>query len=288
MRAESRWQHFPEHTLAQLFDAIEVDDVVEEQVSIPDHGALLCANDEQIHQCYSLCLQLWHEGVSRHALLELLSTLQQRGDLSPDERRRFKSMRAKFKHLRFAQRLFGKRHQCSGLLHRTTVMMGKLQDAFRGGHRDELQRSIRIMRLLLLPPVWALMQRAAVHFPLDSAASICDYRQQCFAGLEPAIKSTVLDGKGFHDTRKIVSQQVAYYDTFRTLYPDSDVARRMSRFLAAINGLMGDRHDEIIEATLKGERAYNDAESFSEDVRWRLETLVEALCASERGSVGKA
>lgn len=277
MSAESRWQHFPQHTLEQLFAAIEVDDVVDEQVSLPDNGALLCANDQQIRQCYSLCLQLWLDGVSRRALLELVMSLKQHGDLTPDERRRFKAIRAKFKHLRFAQRLFSKNHECGWRLHRTTVMMGKLQDAFRGGHQAELGRCIRKIRQLLLPPVWALMRRDACRLPLDSASAICNYRQRCFQSLAPSIASPVLDGKRFHDTRKIVSQQVAYYDTFRTLYPDNEVARRMSRFMAAINGLMGDRHDEIIEATLKGERAYDDNESLSEDVRWRLEQLVGAM-----------
>ncbi|WP_025731845.1 hypothetical protein [Carnimonas nigrificans] len=277
MSGESRWQHFPPHTLERLFDAIEVDDVVEDQVSLPERGALLCADDKQIHQCYSLCVQLWIDGVSRGALLALVDALKQHGDLTVAERRRFKSIRAKFKHLRFAQRLFSKNHKGGGLLHCTTVTMGKLQDAFRGGHQAELKRNIRTMRQLLLPPVWALMRRNIIHQQLDSATAICDYRQRCFQSLAPSIESLVLDGQRFHDTRKVVSQQVAYYDTFRTLYPDNEVATRMSRFMAAINGLMGDRHDDIIEATLNGERAYGDNESLSEDVRWRLERLVTAL-----------
>ena len=57
-----------------------------------------------------------------------------------------------------------------------------------------------------------------------------------FYRLPPEAKPQ-LTGREFHDVRKIISQQVSYYDTLRSLDPENKEALLISRFLAAINGL---------------------------------------------------
>ena len=83
----------------------------------------------------------------------------------------------------------------------------------------------------------------------------------------------MLTGSEFHAMRKLVSQQVSFYDTLRSL-EHSDVAYRMSRFLSAINGLMGVRHDEMVEQAISDKGSYRTAMALDADIRWRLEMLV--------------
>jgi hypothetical protein len=48
----------------------------------------------------------------------------------------------------------------------------------------------------------------------------------------------------------------------------------MSRFLSAINGLMGSRHDELVEQAATRPGSYRCKTPLAEDIRARLETLV--------------
>jgi hypothetical protein len=48
----------------------------------------------------------------------------------------------------------------------------------------------------------------------------------------------------------------------------------MSRFLSAINGLMGARHDDMVERAISEKGSYRAAATLDADVRQRLETLV--------------
>ena len=74
--------------------------------------------------------------------------------------------------------------------------------------------------------------------------------------------------------RKIISQQVSYYDTLRSINPDNHDARQISRFLAAINGLMGDKHDEMVADDMENRLAYETPVALDEDIRQRLELLL--------------
>ena len=75
--------------------------------------------------------------------------------------------------------------------------------------------------------------------------------------LQTLIASPALTGHQFHNVRKIVSRQVSFYDTLRSIDPDNREARQISRFLAAINGLMGDRHDVMVADKLAGGDIYD-------------------------------
>jgi hypothetical protein len=67
--------------------------------------------------------------------------------------------------------------------------------------------------------------------------------------------------------------QVSFYDTLRTLGPNEH-AFKMSRFLAAINGLMGSRHDEMVAEALSGRRNYETPAPLANEIRSRIETLI--------------
>jgi hypothetical protein len=266
------WQKFPAETLRRLFDAVDVDDIVDAHVALPDPIVLACP-EESIRQCYALCLQFWEDGFTREDALRLVEKLLRNEALSADERLEFKYIRARYKHLRFAQRLYGKRHRSDYLFDLTTRVLGKLQDAFRSGRRSGIVRSGFHLRLLLSKPIWSMVQRSMENTRLDSEAGFIAFRKAELRDLKKAVARTHFSGRQFHAVRKIVSMQVSFYDTLRTLGPD-DHAYRMSRFLAAINGLMGSRHDEMVAEALSGRRHYDTPAPLANEIRSRVETLI--------------
>lgn len=102
-------KYFPLEASERLFIAVEEDDVVDAQVSLPPTIATGCTT-EIIHDNYALCLQFWLNGVDRQELLRLIHKQAKGEGLTADERKQFKYMRARYKHLRFAQRLYLKKH----------------------------------------------------------------------------------------------------------------------------------------------------------------------------------
>jgi hypothetical protein len=266
------WQKFPAETLGRLFDAVDVDDVIDAHVALPDPIVLGCP-DESIRQCYALCLQFWEDGFTREDALRLVEKLMRNEGLSADERLEFKHIRARYKHLRFAQRLYSKRHRSDRLFDLTTRVLGKLQDAFRSGRRSGIVRSGLKLRVLLSKPVWSMVRRSMESTPMDNEAGLIAFQKSEIRDLRAAVTRTHFAGHQFHAVRKIVSMQVSFYDTLRTLSPN-DHAFRMSRFLAAINGLMGSRHDEMVAEALSGRRKYDTPAPLANDIRGRIDTLI--------------
>lgn len=263
---------FSPATLQALFEAVEIDDVVDPEVSLPDPIVLDCTR-EDMRRCLALCLQFWNEGARRADLVRLTRTLLRKGDLTQAERREYKHVRAKYKHLRFALVLYDARHRPPLLFSITVAIMGHLQDAFRNGHRRAVIGYALLLRGLLAKPVWAAVKRrvAAVH--LDTAEGFLAYRKAEIRRLKEALAHERLTGPAFHTMRKIVSRHVSFYDTLRSLKP-GEHDYKMSRFLSAINGLMGSRHDEMIEQAISGEQEYRTLAELDGDIRQRLETLV--------------
>jgi len=267
-----RWQRFPKEALRRLFDAVDTDDVVDAHVDLPD-PIVLSSPDGQIERCYALCLQFWEEGVTRSEMLHLVEKLLRNEGLSADDRIQYKNIRARYKHLRFAQRLYGKRHTSGFVFDLTTRVMGHLQDAFRSGRRSAVVRQALKLKILLSRPIWRMVRRGLVEIELDSAAGFVAHQRKEIGRLKKVMGRTMFAGHQFHTVRKIISMQVSYYDTVRSLGPD-DHAFRMSRFLAAINGLMGARHDEMVADAIAGRREYKTPTPLTSQMRSRLETLV--------------
>ncbi|MET0618394.1 MAG: hypothetical protein ABWZ54_11500 [Luteibacter sp.] len=266
------WPTFPAETLQRLFDAVDVDDIVDAHVTLPDPIVLGCS-DDTIRRCYALCLQFWEDGVTRGEILRLIEKLLRNEGLSADERLHYKYIRARYKHLRFAQRLYSKRHMSNAMFDLVTRVLGKLQDAFRSGRRSGIVRHGLKLRLLMSKPVWSFIKRAMENTRMDDEAGLVAFQQAEIRELKKLVANTQFAGHEFHDVRKIVSMQVSFYDTLRSLGPNEH-AHRMSRFLAAINGLMGSRHDEMVAEALSGRRHYDTPAPLAKETRSRLEALV--------------
>lgn len=267
--------HFAPEVLDALFEAVEMDDVVDPVVSLPDPVPVAC-DVEDMRRCLNLCIRFWHDGAIRADLVALTATLLLTGDLPPDARRRYKLIRARYKHLRFALVLYGRRHHAP-LLFRTTVeVMGHLQDAYRNRRRFAVLGYALALRLLLTWPLWWAAQREVASISLDDAEGFRRFRQAEMQCLARWLGDDTLTAHRFHAMRKIVSRLVSFYDTRRCLQPDEQ-AFRMSRFLSAINGLMGNLHDELVESAVAGRRNYHrDAFPLPEDIRSRLHALTRA------------
>lgn len=95
IRNDPPWESFPPETLHALFEAVEIDDVVDPEVSLPDPIDPYCSR-EDMRRCFALCLAFWSEGVRRADLVRLVGTLLREGDLSPAERLQYKHIRAKY------------------------------------------------------------------------------------------------------------------------------------------------------------------------------------------------
>lgn len=250
-------KYFPLEASERLFVAIEEDDVVDAQVSLPPTIALSCTT-EIIHDNYALCLQFWLNGVDRQELLRLVRKQAKGDELTADERKQFKYMRARYKHLRFAQRLYLKKHQ----------------DGFRNGKKNIVSYYGNLLRIYLSSPVWSLVNYSLRHSQLESVSSFIAYRQKQMHTLKEIIAKPRLTGREFHDVRKIISQQVSYYDTLRSLDPENKEALQISRFLAAINGLMGDKHDDMVADDMENRQSYDAPVALDSDIRQRLELLI--------------
>ncbi|MGC4252736.1 MAG: hypothetical protein QM605_15030 [Sphingobium sp.] len=272
LHADPGREIFPPETLDALFDAVENDDVVDPEVCLPDPIVMDCT-ERDMRRCFALCLQFWEDGVVREDLLRLVRVLLRQRDLDPVQRAAFKHIRAKYKHLRFALTLYSARHKAPLPFRATVVTMGHLQDAFRNGHRSAVLRYGLALRALLARPVWAAVRRGVRATRLDSAEGFLAYRKGEIRRLKTMLEQQEFTGHQFHAMRKIVSRQVSFHDTARSLEPD-DHAYRMSRFLSAINGLMGSRHDEMVEQAIAGAQDYGSMIRLDDDIRQRLDTLV--------------
>lgn len=264
---------FSRKILQTLFEAVEINDAVDPDVALPDPIVLACTQDE-MRRCFALCLQFWSEGVVRADLLRLVNILLLKGDLNPDQRMQYKHIRARYKHFRFALMLYGEGHRAPPLFRATVAVMGHLQDAFLNRDRRLVFGKALTLRVLLVWPVWTLVRRQVGAIRIATADEFLAYRQDEIRNLKKALEQEEFTGPEFHAMRKIVSRHVSFYDTLRSLEP-SEHAYKMSRFLSAINGLMGRRHDEMVEQAISGKQSYRSSPPLPGDIRLRLETLVE-------------
>jgi hypothetical protein len=266
---------FPPSVIAALFEAVEMDDVVDPVVSLPDPIPLAC-DVAEMRRCLDLCLQFWREGAIRQDLLSLTGTLLRTGDLPLDQRRRYKLIRARYKHLRFALVLYSAVHRAPLLFRATVAVMGHLQDAYRNDRRGAVLRYALVLRLLLTWPVWFAVQRQVGTVRLDDAHGFLRYRLAELQRLSQWLAADTLTAHRFHAMRKIVSRMVSFYDTRRSLTPCEETYR-MSRYLSAINGLMGGMHDDLVEGAVSGLQDYHrDALLLPEDMRCRLQALTQS------------
>lgn len=276
---------FGAEIVAEMLLAIDMDDVVDPIVHLPEPIPISCSQ-EDMARCFSLCLQLWQEGADRRVMQTLVRRLLARGDLTAKERADYKQIRALYKHLRFALALYSERHKPPLLFRVTVALMGHLQDSFRNGQRRAVMGYALLLLAMLCRPVWNIVRSEVRRTRLDSPAGFLAFRCREFARLRQWLGSATLTSHIFHSMRKIISRQVSFYDTRKTLRPDEEFYR-MSRFLSAINGLMGQMHDDLVEERDGGSRNYHrDMVNVPFDIRHRLERV--ACAYPVEGMIGNS
>lgn len=274
MTSSIKWKKFSPETLQLLFTAVDEDDIVNQDATLPSVIDFQCTL-ENIHDNYALCLQFWEDGFDRTELLGLVRQLAKGNGFTEAERMQYKYIRARYKHLRFAQRLYTKKHASSSLFRQTTVFLGHFQDAFKNRNKKNISRFSRVLFMYLSLPFWKLVHYGLRHPELDTVEGFIADRQEQIRTLRTLIAKPMLTGTEFHDVRKIISQQVSYYDTLRSIDPSNQDAYKISRFLSNINGLMGDKHDVMVADKLSGRRPYEEPALLDTNIREPLEQLLE-------------
>lgn len=272
MICKPRFKTFSAQAVDLLLTALEEDDRIGDTSGLPASLAAPCTQ-ATIEDNYALCLQLWEQGVARRELRALINKVLSGATLTEAEGTRYKTIRARFKHLRFAQRLYRRQHDATRLFRLITVFLGHFQDALRYGNHNALRRYGTLLTLLLSRPLWALMCATLRHTRLDNLPGFMQHCQQQMLALRALSSKPQLTGSEFHDVRKIISQQVSYYDTLRSLYPADRQAYQTSRFLANINGLMGQRHDGMVADKLAGRRPYDTPDTLDAVISQQLRLL---------------
>lgn len=262
-----------------LFAAILVNDRVDVHTALPG-SVILDYGEQQLADGFGICRDLWQTGVRRDELLTLNAGLWRNRDLGPEDRLRFKHARARFKHLRFAFALYDRRHRYPTVLDWMTTAMGHMQDAFKNGRRGAVAREAALARLFLASGPQRLLERELGGFSPTSSTAFRRYVLRQMAMVRGILASATLTGAQFHATRKVISRQCSFYDNLRTIEP-SEQAWLMSRSLAAINGLMGGMHDELIRQKIAGTRDYHrEPFALPDEIRGRLEQLVARFPAA--------
>lgn len=257
-----------------LFAAVLVHDDIDLGAELPP-TIHLDYSQEQLTQCYRICRQLWDEGLDRVAFGKLIEKIRRSRELGDEDRRVFKYARAKFKHLRFAYIVCDRRHQCPTTFDWMIKAMGCLQDAFKYGQQRSKACWSIMLRLSMRKLPFSLMHRQMNNFEPTTTASFVDYVHRQIAVIRRNLAKDGLTGKEFHDTRKIISQQVALYDNLKVLYP-SPYHASVSKYLSTINGLMGAVHDELVVRRFnKTQDYFADKFAMPDDIRLRLTALTE-------------
>ncbi len=134
-------------------------------------------------------------------LLRLICKQAKGDELTADERKQFKYMRARYKHLRFAQRLYLKSIR-PDFYSAKRPFLGRFQDGFRNGKKNIVSYYGNLLRVYLSSPVWSLVNYSLRHSQLESVSGFIAYRQKQMHTLKEIIAKSRLTGREFHDVRK--------------------------------------------------------------------------------------
>lgn len=257
-----------------LFSAILVHDGIHLNAKLPD-AICLDYSQQQLRQCYQICLQLWKESAGRKSLSTIAEKAFWCRRLNEEYQLAFMQVRAKLKHMRFAYMTFDSRHCYPVNFHRLTRRMGQLQDALKN-EKDSAAMYIAIrLRLLLTRFFYSFSTKEIECFQLCTPESFSQHINNQIQFIRLKLSKKVITSKEFHEVRKVISQQVALYDNLKSLYP-SPYHQSISLYLNTINGLMGSKHDELIIRKLNNKQEY---ESYTfkmpGEIRRRLTALTE-------------
>ena len=264
---------FPADQCDALFAALLVDDLINLDVELPN-PIHLDYTQEQLTQCYQISHQLWQEGVSRTELCQMIEKIYQQGSLNEDDQFSYYCMRAKIKHLRFAYVTYDERHRYPRLFQLMTGIMGNLQDAIKNGQRFSITCSAIIARLFLTKLCYSMVNKEMNQFQSSSTKSFRHFIENDINFIRLHLAKNEITSKEFHDMRKVISRQVAFYDCIEILYP-SDYHHSVLLYLSTINGLMGSEHDGLIKAKFnKSQDYYKDTFAVPEEIKRRLMAFI--------------
>ena len=259
--------------LEALYDAIQVDDVIDDTVTLPA-SVPLDLDRAQLIDGFRVSRQLWRAGFDRRALIAMTHVLSRGEPFDAAAQARFKHVRAKFKHQRFAFVLYDSRHRCPTTFKSITTIMGVLQDAFRGERRAEVKRYAGLLRLSLGGVFLGMLNRDVDTLMPSDGADFRRFVEKEMVALSAMLERDTITGHQFHAARKVVSRQVSFHDDMRTIHSTPE-HHAMARYLSAINGLMGRYHDELVLRGASGALDYaREGFVLPEDIRAMLDALV--------------
>lgn len=273
----SKEAHFPPFTPQQiesLFAAVLAHDTLYRDTSLPD-AIHLNYTQEQLNQCYSLCQQLFLQGVEQGMLTGLVEKLLMDQSLTPEQQLMFRDVRAKMKHLRFAYLTLGKRHRYPRLFHWLTAALGYLQDAFKNKQTKAIIRFALRSRLFLTRPFYYFVLKEINSFQPSTPEDLRLHINSEVNFLRAKLTKDGVTSREFHEMRKVVSRLVAFYDNLKILYP-MEYHNQISLYLSTINGLMGSLHDELIAKKFnKTQNYYSETFKIPADISSRLNALTK-------------
>lgn len=270
--SNSEWARFCNDQCTALLDAIAVHDSIDLAAELPD-AIDLDYEPSLLDRCYWISFRLWHD--VEPGLLAALATHLARGNLRvASDTKAFKDIRARAKQLRFAYATLGNTRAYPVRLDRITRMMGKIQDATKTGHWFGAKVRAALLRLMVGRRGWENLLREGSHFHVTTPERFRSHVLAEIGSIGATLSKPAITNKAFHDTRKIISRLVAFYDTLTVLAP-SENHRAIDRYLSTINGLMGAMHDEMIERKTANRRDYlKNPEPLPPEVAQRLARLV--------------
>lgn len=264
---------FAPEVMDALMAAIDVNDAIDPAAPLP---ATVCLDypTEQFVEGFRLSRQLWAEGFDRDALIAVGTRLWRGETLDDEARHAFKQVRARLKHLRFAFFLYSAAHRSPTTLSLLTLVMGELQDSMRVGNLRTARTQAARLRWLLARPVWPLVARDFNRFVRSDTPGFRRFTLSQIAALRPVLATPRIGAHAFHSARKIVSRQVSFHDDMRTLHPSIE-HRAMARWLATLNGLMGQIHDELVGRNAAGTFDYaRDTFLLDQEIATRIAALI--------------
>ena len=257
-----------------LFAALLVHDDLYPETSLPD-SIPLDYTQEQLSQCYLISQQLWHEGISRKALCEITDKICKQGKLNEQDQYTYYCMRAKIKHLRFAYVMFDERHRYPRVFHWMTAAMGHLQDVLKNPQQSSVWFEAFLVRLFLSKPLYSMAIKEISGFKPSTPKLFRSYMQEGIDYIRGQLEKYEMTSYEFHEIRKVISRQVAFYDCIDILYP-TNCQHALLLYLSTLNGLMGNFHDELIVRKFnKAQDYYKDTFIMPEEIRLRLKALTE-------------
>ncbi|PCI62785.1 MAG: hypothetical protein COB35_02490 [Gammaproteobacteria bacterium] len=256
-----------------LFEDILIHDDIYPEAVLPDK-VHLDYSQQQISECFNLCLRLWQLDVKREVFNKLLSKVCQSGELNLEDQQRLKNIRAVFKHLRFAFVMLSKKHQVPLLFHGLIIIMGHLQDVIKNKQKKWIICTSYFLKCCSQKWLYSIIVKNIDSFESTDSIEFNNFINQEINFIRINLLAKKVTAKKFHDMRKVIGRQVAFYDNLKNLYP-SQYHTNITEYLSTLNGMMGSLHDELIAKKFNQTQNYHkDLFEIPLEIRLKLDALI--------------